>query len=347
MDPQTVVFKEYLGGGNWQITEWNYRQNQTLASEMLQAPLLGVLNTQFAPVVLQVPYPVLAVIDRQPRHDTPFCHNTPCHLSVFPADQVPALKGVFFLDWLPGTNRMLAAAFGARDGKPAARLLSWNLDTDQVTTVMPGGVHGQYSPDGSLLVWVTHAPAHAYLAHSPVELDAVDPTEQPYLQIMNLNNQQVLLSLPVHTRPDPDLDGFYHPLFSFSPTGRRIHLIAPAIPAWNGEQWTSAASGTAGPHTWYMTVIDLETNQLINVIEMDKEITHARSQPVWSPSGDRFVYRQRDQHWYLLDLNASTVLSLRAPLSELLSAPSWSPDGRYLSLFSDSIKHTYIFDLDK
>jgi hypothetical protein len=348
MDSQTVVLKDYNGGGSWQITAWNYRENQIQTSERLQAPILGALNPKYAPAVLLVPYPVLVVIDRQPNTDNPYCELLPCNSRGFPTDlQIPGLQDFYYLDWLPGTNKMLVAAFGARDGKPTARLLSWDVDTDQVTSVMPGGVHGQYSPDGSLLAWVTHAPAHAYPAHGPLELDAVDPTEQPYLHIMELESQRVLLSLPVHTRTDRDLDDFLHPLFSFSPAGRYIYLITPDIPVWNSEQWINAASSAAHTDMWHMAVIDLESHQLLKVIEMDEDIADTRSQPIWSPSGDRFVYRDRDQHWYLLDLNTSTIHSLRSPMGELLSSPSWSHDGRYLSLFSDSIKHTYIFDLDK
>lgn len=70
--------------------------------------------------------------------------------------------GAFFEDWQSGTHNALIHLMGGNETTMAYRIFNWNVDTDQVSTIIPGGLHARYSPDGQSLLFTTIEPSSIY-----------------------------------------------------------------------------------------------------------------------------------------------------------------------------------------
>ncbi|NUM49242.1 MAG: PD40 domain-containing protein [Anaerolineales bacterium] len=172
-------------------------------------------------------------------------------------------------DWLPGTNQMLV--YWASDNdyfdetRETTKLLLWNVDTDHVELVAPNGIGGGFSPDGTWLAYVTYGTQQLDAELKPIEDEALlqNPEMGTYLQLMNTQNRQVILSLPAFAQRDEQDALFSHfkPVAEFSSNDRYLAFITPGELQINGADWPIGIDPDSS--TSYLHILDLETQQVI------------------------------------------------------------------------------------
>ncbi|MAU01441.1 MAG: hypothetical protein CL608_30240 [Anaerolineaceae bacterium] len=187
-----------------------------------------------------------------------------------------------FHDWLPQTNKMLVMV-GERGvlpdweefyyQSPTSDLQLWDVETDELTLLVPDGLYGRFSPDGH------------YLA-------SIIPGESgPTMQLRQTPFDQVLLEAP--TLAVGHQWSRFLPFFSFSPNNQYLAFFttAESLPP-TGSFKPSAQS----PDETYLAVLDLTRNTIV------------WSQPVaigdlfWSPDDTHLLYRANDGNLTLLNV---------------------------------------------
>ncbi|HNB54376.1 MAG TPA: hypothetical protein PK530_20690, partial [Anaerolineales bacterium] len=275
------------------------------------------------------------------------CQFGPCDLFVFSRQQAPhpfptakvaktdKVADFFFKDWLPGTNKMLLVWFGwdALDYEywaTASHLLLWDVDTDQVTSIAPGGVHGKFSENGQFLAFVTFGDSAAYQKETVSPFSAIPISKEaiPYIQIQELGSQENFLSLPIvgtvnsSSYPPP----IYDMELAFSFDSRYFAFLSPGAVTLNDNHWPIAVDVTEGKN--YLNLLDLQTRELIVSIPD----IYQYSSISWSPNNDKLLYQDVNKNWFVYELEKKQV----DPITQKDGAdfgwpPAWSFDGRYLS----------------
>jgi WD40 repeat protein len=342
MDSFTLVFNSYTGANLWEVKEWNYRTDQVLAKDLVHLLRQGDLNAIYAPWISCLSSCELYVIARDySSHNRDF--GVGIHSILFPDNNGYTRIGLdSFQDWLPGTNQMLIKGYHLEDMAKSV-LLEWNLETGEIQSIVPA-IHGRYSPDGSLMIWVSHQQVQSFTPGS-LESNGFDTTAtdaQTFLHIFDTKSKVFIISTPLSTDLRYSLQGYIEPQYTLSPDQKWIVLVTPGEVELDEQNLAFQLSDAAGNSSRYLSVFNLEAGELTNIIKLgDLEY----SKVIWSPNNDRFVYLDMDDHWYLFDLPTGEITSLRGPMGEPLSSPSWSHDGSYLSLYYSTTNHTYIFDL--
>lgn len=360
MDDQTVVFTTYHGGGHEGITGWNINTDQIVASDTLSVYAKGTLTDQYAPVTGCDPTCTAYVVTKDENPSGEPC-GIACQAKEFPRDPkvFPPCIEVSFQDWLPGQEKMLAASKGW-DGKDTerARLFLWDVNTDQLTSVTAGGVYGDYSSDGKWLVWATYGPEDQYSANisGSIALDPINANEQIYLNIQDLETKQNILSVPVfaYTSFEASINGFLDPLYTFSPNNQWMTLVAPGRLQLDVNNWPEKVV-TDNSSNWSFIVINLQTRQVVKTIEIHEKFAFERFRPIWSPNNKQFVYQDETGEWQLYQVDTASVLPITEGNGDLVKEPSWSYDGRYLQMISetpyfecddvDCFRRTYVLDM--
>ncbi len=207
-------------------------------------------------------------------------------------------------DWQAETNEALVFTWGSDKHLGEIDLVHdtaitdlqlWDVDSDQLTLLVPGSVYGRFSPDGHFLAFIT--PAHP----------------APYMQLLDRIRGEVLFSLPASV-PEADNGYFVEAGTSYSPDSRYFTFFAP-------ESDTSAVEEVVR-----LEVYDLEAKQFLCSLPARQYM------PVWSPDGLRFVYRDGEGILALFDLGNGRSTPLALIGGSRLFNPQWSYDGTYLSV---------------
>ncbi len=216
-----------------------------------------------------------------------------------------------FQDWLPQTNKMLVMV-GERgvmeDDEefyslpPMSDLQLWDVATDELTLVVPGGLYGRFSPNGH------------YLA-------SIIPGESgPTMQVRPDPYEEILLEAPMLAVGEWSS---FMPFFSFSPNNQYLAFFTTAVslpPAGSFKPSAQSSNET------FLAVLDLAHNNIV------------WSQPVpindlfWSPDGTHLLHRATDANLTLLDVENGRTHPLTLDGGQLVTNPQWSCDGRYLSV---------------
>lgn len=135
-----------------------------------------------------------------------------------------------FEDWLPGTSQMLALTWEEgvslwgdalyKHGSEA-QLQLWDVANGNVLPLAEGGVHGRFSPNGQTLSYLT-------VGSLDSEEMLVDEEGRPFLyrQLMDMNQNQVSLSLPSSAEVNPN-EGLIKDYDSFSPNSQLFAFFTP------------------------------------------------------------------------------------------------------------------------
>ncbi len=367
LDKRTFIASGYSGGGHFAIAEIDYLAKKVILDDVVHVYSMGEPERNYIPVVSSIGSLVVQIITQTKQGNDPnYCLDTDCYTRVFYYKETNSLykgRDAYFKDWQPGTHNALVQVTSGTENTQAFRIFLWNVDTDRITTMIPGGLHARYSPDGRSLLFTTIQPSSIYTASisGPLTVDWVPPEGDLYLQLMNINNRKVFLSLPVMTReklrdlayPDEFLTADY------SPNGRYLAFvtIGPVTTDVNG--WPVSVD-TRNPDNVYLNILDLQTRRLLQSIPYGSPYLKVN----WSPNSQYLFYVDSMENWNLVDLTRNIVIPIIYhggeqphwidytidPINNL----SWSMDSRYLSLFvrrptnGDFTRRdvtTYIFDV--
>jgi hypothetical protein len=247
-----------------------------------------------------------------------------------------------FENWLPGTNKMLALAHCWKQGSdhaPATQLILWDLDTDALVPIAADGITGRFSPDGLTL---------AYLSFDPA-VSGRDPETSsltPYLQLLNMEDERVTLSLPVAVEsPDVYPYGkydeastaltivgakeyyvhyhlYYKPIMVFSPNSRYLVTVDQIRP----DEQINSSSKERSSHRVYVQLLDVETQQVVYSSPSDS------TTPVWSPDSNKLAHRDEHDNWVIFDIATETLTYLTQNGGQRIHSLQWSYASTYLSL---------------
>ncbi len=215
-----------------------------------------------------------------------------------------------FADVLPGTDQILVFTWeegisdplGLISGSVPANLQLWDVETDTLTMVAPGGIYGRYSPNGRYLVYLTLQ------------------TDSPQLHVLDQTTGEILFTQSAFAEADRD-NAEVKAYTTFSPNGRFLTFFNPAheLIIYDLEN-----SEFLAPLTAVSTAI-LWSPDRIGFLSQDVK-------PLWSPDSSRFVYQNPTAGLSIFDTRNRTIYPLAISGSDRLLDPQWSFDGTYLSV---------------
>ncbi|MEW5871810.1 MAG: WD40 repeat domain-containing protein [Chloroflexota bacterium] len=339
LDERSVAALSYSGGGHVGISIIDFLGGKIQAwVHAVHDPLVFTPNREYVPVAEEYGRFRLLVMARQPQSD-PYDNLDSPYVRAIPREAVDVFlpdASTVFLDWLPGTNRMLVLAFTELTGDlvpETARLLSWNVDTDEILDLAPDGIDGQYSPDGRWLAVV--ALGEQLVEAGSLALPAPEPIlpgRRPYLYLLDAASGQVALSLPVVSLPQSPEEVAPYPNYvsrlAFSPDGRYLAFLTPGVLQQDEQGWpTGLAQDSDSP--FYLNILDLQTRQLVQSFPSAKQV------PLWSPDNNRLLFRDPDPRWTLYDLRTGSRLPLLQAGDQQVARAEWSHSGRFLAFYID------------
>lgn len=215
-----------------------------------------------------------------------------------------------FAAWLPNTSQILTQVRIVDDNVTlASSLYLWNVASDEVRLFLPGGVWGDFSPDGGMLAAVTYSPTMEFKNEMGVPAPAsIDLNAQPYLHLIRWHAGQVQMSAPVlmgKSEAAPRSSG--EASLSFSPDSQYLVFVMP------------------GPLA--LVVVSTRNGRLLAQAPLAKPDELF----VWSPKSDRLAFMDAEGGLSMMDLRRHTVTVLAQKAGAQLSDPRWSFDGSYLS----------------
>ena len=335
MDNQTFVDVNYFGGGNTSVHMINIMTGEAISNVHLKGEKYPP-NENYFPLSVAGDlgdYHILVVLTKQAEQVVfPDWMIAGSHVRPFPVYSwaLDDIVSSIFEDWLPDTNMMLVFWQRMKNQvEEAPQLALWNVDTDEVTTIAPNGVGGRFSPDGSMVAYITLAPPKLDGTNSPILDEQWPSTEsQPYLQLMKLESQQVFLSLPTYQRKDEwtFYSTHYIPSFAFSPDSRYLAFQTFGTLQLDPAGWPV---GVNDSDILYLHILDLTTQQVIFSSEITTEADQNLS---WSPLSDKLLYCDPQQNLQIFFLENQTLQPITENAGELVSNLAWSYDGHYLSM---------------
>jgi Tol biopolymer transport system component len=239
-----------------------------------------------------------------------------------------------FVDWLPTTNQMLVltwpstadfTALPFAENASAFQLQLWQVDTNELTPLVPGGIHGYFAPDGRTLSFITAGPPILDSTGKPLAAPEVEQ-DTFYVNLLDRATGRVFLSLPSAT----DIDGYStpHDFDTFSPDGAYFTFLTagPLQTGTDGRPTVVLPNPDPAETTTWLNIVDVRTGQLLQSTVAQAMI------PVWSPNNDRFLYRNENGNLVLLFLDGRPDFPLTQSGGQRLVQPRWSFDGQYLSV---------------
>lgn len=206
LNSNLFVQQQYSAGGHWHISITNSETGDTIATGMVHASTIEDLTPNFVitndGMQVEGPYSAAGLSTEIVNPDGEAYLAGPYikYLSQdYPFD---FLFNSRFVDTLPGTNQILVVTWEAGEYltdtvHTKTDLQLWNLDKDELSMLIPGGLDGQYSPDGNYLAYITYG------------------TDSPPLNLLDLSTSKILLTQP------------YEWPFAFSPNGRTLTFYSP------------------------------------------------------------------------------------------------------------------------
>lgn len=232
-----------------------------------------------------------------------------------------------FEDWLADTNKMLVFWGHMKEmyGEPLeTNLLLWDVDKNSLRLLAPGGVGGNFSPDGKYLAYMTFgaAPLHQTTKPAPTPAD-----NAKYLELLDMSMNKVILSLPSFS--DTEYEDFIfkkHQFLQakFSPNSRYLAFITPGKIESDGNNWHLNVKDN--PEHVYIHVLDLQIKQVIW-----SALSYKDSQWLsWSPDSIHLSFQNQDENWFLYSTKSQLVTPITQDHGNIAISPEWSYDSRYL-----------------
>ena len=227
------------------------------------------------------------------------------------------------------------------------KLVLWDIDRNSLTTVVPYGVWGRFSPDQRSLAYMTYGPAPLDDKNQPVdpngpaEINLYDlDGENPFLQLLDRATNSVFLSVPVASLDDRDKREYFHVGANFSPDGKFFAFLTDRHIAFDDEGWPEMAqTGEASKDGSHLYILDLENRRLIwdqgglRSIDGDTETPWQLEErmPVWSPNSKLFFYFDIKENAILVDVTTGEQTPVTLKTNKLPSV-QWSASGKYVAI---------------
>lgn len=340
MNDTWLVAKHYVGGGHWHVSMINSQTGETAGWAIIHG-LVYPPNRRFVPAADEMGGQYRMHVITSDYQATPaalmesgeFARSIPWDslrsLVSLPGDF--SLVGSIFKGWKPRSNQMLVYGFESLAGEDhTARLLVWDVETDDLKDLLPNGVDGGYSPDGQWLAAVSLGAVTLDEAGKP-QLSpprAVDTSSQAYLYIFQTRTGQVKFSLPTAVLPEEmefgDYPGYIAHL-AFSPNSSYLAFLAPAGLELDAQGKPSKLLANDG--NLYLNVLDLNTGSVIF-----SSPTNAMMRPVWSPNNSFLAFADANANLNVFDLSNLSSRSLTLAGGQNISRVAWSQSSSYLSM---------------
>lgn len=221
MDNSRLIKRSYRGGGNWIVSIYNIDSEEELAWAWIYAHRVQDANAHYVVTESGEPccFMSAAVFSTTPLRPNP--EPTPelnqrvglgpyiDHLSLVEEPR-QLLFNSRFEDWLDASNQMLVltwdvdvnlASVDLIHDMPVTDLQVWDVNSDTLIKVIPGGIWGRISPERRYL---------AYLEPS---------SESPVLEVLDRNSGTIVFEEAASAEYDR-IYGAVNAFTSFSPDGR-------------------------------------------------------------------------------------------------------------------------------
>ena len=290
MDNDTFVYRDHWGQYNWLVYIFDIDSDVVLASAYIHGADIHSLNQNFviSNDSLQIGGNTAAAISPEINSTDNSSGNNIKFLS--PTERSVYLFNSSVADTILNQNQVLVTTWDANEQitdtlHTRRDLQLWDLQTDELTMLVPKGYSGQMTPDGQYLAAITPA------------------SEFPQLQLSNQWIGDVIFSRPAYDwglsfspngryftffTPEPDLS-----IYDLK-TGEMLPPLTavPAIPLWSPNStrfvYTDSAQGLA--------IYDIRTHTAYPLAETGGE---RLSDPQWSFDGAYLsvAYRTEDHEW--------------------------------------------------
>lgn len=345
----TIIYSDYSGGSHEYFEIYDLLKKKVLASDLVHIVEKEPINGSYIPIVDCLGFCTTCILTTatlkidENSQSSYSCRSEEGHVRPFPRSEklypleIGTSIDTIFQGWQTSTNTMLILADGRISNKQVSRLLLWSVDTDKVTSLAAGGLLGKLSPDGKMLAYITSGPASQYAGENlqSVSFDPVIPDEKQYLQLMNINTRQIMLSLPVKTDVDPlsfsntwDMTNPWE--ISFSPDGRYLLFATDGAVALKDAHFPAEVMMTDTDKV-YLNILDIQDAKSIQSLPLEEYKKYRYPQVSWSPNNKEFTYRDGSGNWKLFELSSSILSPITQSNGDQLSNPVWSYDGSYLS----------------
>ncbi len=327
MNPQIIAISEYAGGGHLVFHIIDINKKTLLASVTINGEGHQA-NQHYIPVDQEGfnGYQAMVVTRYAQPKPVEVAFEMSSNARLFPQQAVQTEANTFFKDWMPVSNQMLVQAAGRTgdlDEPGWSELVLWDVDTDQVRLIVPGGLDGDFSPDGKSLAFVTYGPAvlqenGKLNAAAPLE---VDPEQGTTLQWMTFEDRIVRLSMPILLE--------YDVVIRFSQDSRYLAFLAPGKPQLDETGWpTGVIPGEDETPT--LVVLDVIEHRMVYSAPASDSAAFE-----FSPSATHLVYQDDGEEWVLVNFESGLVTPVTVTGGSRLISPTWSYDGQYFQLVED------------
>ncbi len=348
-DRTTAVVTSFSGGGHVSVSEIDYLTGKKIIDDTVGYFFMGSPRGEYLPINSGEDNQV-HIFSRELSYQ-PGCQLY-CFTRQFPNQMIdePNYFNTSFEDWFPEKIAAVVNAF--RGDGTGTRLFLWDLGSNNVSTLIPGGISAHFSPDGQNLFFTTLGPYSQYSSSitDNLVLDPISNSTTVYLQLMKYPIKEVLISVPAITWEEfQNTPRGYSNVAWFSPDGRYLAFQSLGNLTLDKNGWPNGVEST---HTGYvyLNILDLTINKLVYTIsDFTSWIDLA-----WSPVSNQLIYRNTAREWMMLDLSKLEVAPITTTGgSAIFETPEWSNDGRYLSvttmppLYKESEEEIlmYIFEL--
>jgi hypothetical protein len=341
MDNQTIATSTYEGGGHNRVEITDILDSKVIASVGFHGLYFDANTENVAAAINSIKAYYLFLITREEQPvavSTNFWGEESNHIFGFPYGDLQPEISTIFKDWLPGKNLVLVQAFTydfERDYYSTSRLLIWDLTTNAYKEFVSGGIDGKFSPSGDKLASITSGPA-GLNKDNTLKLEpnkTLQDEGDPYLQLLEMSTNEVLLSLPIVSGIDPrDYTGkIYETKMAFSPNNQYFAFLSPGLVVLDEHGWP-VGKIDAETDEIYLNLLDLENKVLLLSAPCSTDYHPSYTMFVWSPNSDKIVFRDNYLNWQVYNVKNGTIMPVTASGGDQTFFGGWSSDGHYLSL---------------
>ena len=259
-------------------------------------------------------------------------------------------------DAIPGTNQVLGYwtwdVVQQKDSKIVKiiyvhKLVLWDIDLNTLTTLVPYGLWGRFSPDQRTLAYLTEGPAVLDAENRPIDPHSIDQfdwsaleTKGNYLQLLDRSTGSIFLSVPVASQRDFADDEFLYVGANFSQDGQFLSFITNQKIVFDPQGWPEMVQPGAGDESGsHLYVLDLKNRRLIwdqsglpliyNGMEYKSTVESRLA--IWSPKGNQFVFLDAENNPILVNLDTGdrAQITLRTSGRPVIQ---WAGSGEYIAV---------------
>lgn len=217
------VYYDYISGGQYIVTMLDIETGEVLAWDRIHAGIAYALTENYVVVnngaYTDSWYSVETFSIKAVREGDEISPYSRSLSIVYDTTPYQLLFNSRYETTLPNSNQVLVLTWDADSelddnvltGSTNTDLQLWNLDTNELDLIIPGGIYGRYSPNGRFLAYLT-------------------PSEQyPQIHLLDQNSGNHLFDQSAYAEANIfDIENFLDAFVTFSPNGRFLTFFNPA-----------------------------------------------------------------------------------------------------------------------